>query len=291
MSHDRSCSLRSCSLPAKPGVGYKHIHFSDILEDSGDVGWLEIHAENYMGQGGRPIAQLQRLRKSFPISCHGVGLSIGGEGPLDDAHLRRLKRLVSWLEPAVFSEHLAWSTHEGSYYNDLLPLPYTRQTLQQVVDHIDEVQDSLQRKMLLENPSTYLEFEESDFGEIEFLREIVSRTGCDLLLDVNNVFVSSTNRGWDPYEYLNSFPLDRVAEIHLGGHEPETDAQGTVVLIDNHAAEVVGPVWDLYAHVIGITGPLPTLIEWDNDIPDWHTLSAEASKANRVLAALGPNTS
>ena len=274
---------RVCTLPAKPGVGFKSVHFSDLLENPGCVVWLEIHAENYMGSGGRPIAQLKKLREEFPISCHGVGLSIGGDQPLDNDHLNRLKYLVSWLEPSVFSEHLAWSTHEGHYFNDLLPLPYTKKTLETVSNHIHKVQEILQRPMLLENPSNYLEFEESEFSEIDFIREITNTTGCGLLLDINNVYVSSTNRNWDPFGYIDEFPLDKVHEVHLGGHEPEIDEDGNLILVDNHASEVVDPVWEVYKYLIQKTGPLPTLIEWDNNVPEWQILSAEATRANKIL--------
>ncbi len=271
------------TLPSRPGVGYKQQHFDAIRQHPGQVAWIEIHAENYMGDGGRPIAQLHALRHQIPVSCHGVGLSIGGEEQLDADHLNRLKRLVGWLDPASFSEHLAWSTHDGIYFNDLLPLPYTKRTLGRVCDHIDQVQEALDRTMLLENPSNYLEFEESEFGEIEFIYDVSRRTGCGLLLDVNNVHVSSVNRGWDAKEYIDSFPLHRVGEIHLGGHVVEHDADGNPLLIDNHATKVVDPVWDLYGYTIGQSGPLPTLIEWDNDVPTWSVLASEAAKAAEIL--------
>lgn len=273
------------SLPALPGVGYKPQHFSDILADAGPVGWLEIHAENYMGAGGRPIAQLRALAGRFPISVHGVGLSIGGEAPLDADHLNRLADLIGWLNPASFSEHLAWSTHEGAYFNDLLPLPYTSATLARVADHIDQVQEALGRPMLLENPSTYLAFAESDWPETEFLAEIARRTGCGLLLDVNNVFVSATNQQTDPVAYIDAFALDRVGEIHLGGHDEDRDDAGAPLLIDSHGSEVADPVWALYAHTIAKGGARPTLIEWDADVPDWPTLAAEAARAGTILAA------
>jgi hypothetical protein len=270
-------------LPNRPGVGYKPQHYSNIIERSGPVEWLEIHAENYMGAGGRPIAQLRALAERFPISCHGVGLSIGGEAPLDAAHLARLKALVGWLAPASFSEHLAWSTHDGAYLNDLLPLPYTAGTLARVVDHIDQVQDSLGRRMLLENPSAYLDFAEAEMDEIAFLTEIARRTGCGLLLDVNNVFISATNRQTDADAWIDAFPLDLVGEIHLGGHDTQADDSGAPLLIDSHGAPVTDPVWQLYARTIARCGPKPTLIEWDNDVPDWPVLAAEAGRAAAIL--------
>ena len=271
------------TLPNRAGVGYKPQHFAAILETAGPVGWLEIHAENYMGAGGRPLAQLRHLAERLPISVHGVGLSIGGEGRLDRDHLARLKHLCDWLNPASFSEHLAWSTHDGAYLNDLLPLPYTPETLTRVADHIDEVQAFIGRRMLLENPSTYVAFTETAMDEVAFLAELGRRTGCGLLLDVNNVYVSGTNQNYDPQAYLDAFPLHLVGEIHLGGHDEDRDDHGRRLLIDSHGAEVVDPVWALYAHVIAKGGPRPTLIEWDNDVPDWPTLAAEAARAARLL--------
>lgn len=270
-------------LPATPGVGYKPQHFAAILTDAAPVGWLEIHAENYMGEGGRPLAQLRHLADRFPISVHGVGLSIGGEGALDREHLARLKALCRWLNPASFSEHLAWSTHDGAFLNDLLPVPYTPATLARVCDHIDEVQEVLGRQMLLENPSTYVAFAETAMGEVEFLTEIARRTGCGLLLDVNNVYVSGINQNYDPVGYVDAFPLHLVGEVHLGGHDEDRDDLGRRFLIDSHGAEVTDPVWALYARVVAKAGALPTLIEWDNDVPDWPVLAAEAARAGRVL--------
>ena len=270
-------------LPARPGVGYKPQHFSAILENPAPVAWLEIHAENYMGDGGRPHAQLRALAERFPISVHGVGLSIGGEGPLDADHLARLKRLCDGLNPASFSEHLAWSTHDAEFLNDLLPLPYTEATLARVAAHIDEVQTTVGRRMLLENPSVYLSFAETNMGEIEFLTEVAQRTGCGLLLDVNNVFVSCTNRKTDPYDYIDRFPHTLVGEIHLGGHDEDRDDMGAPLLIDAHGSEIVDPVWQLYDYTIRQGGSRPTLIEWDNDVPDWPVLAEEAARAARVL--------
>ena len=270
-------------LPDAPGVGYKPQHFSDIVNDAGSVKWLEIHAENYMGDGGRPIAQLRHLAVQYAISVHGVGLSIGGEGRLDPEHLARLKHLVGWCNPASFSEHLAWSTHESAFLNDLLPLPYTEATLTRVADHIDEVQEVVGRRMLLENPSSYLAFEESTLAETDFLREVSARTGCGLLLDVNNVFVSATNLESDPISYIDDFPLDLVGEIHLAGHDEDHDDHGKPLLIDSHGREVADPVWALFEYTIKKSGPKPSLIEWDNDVPDWPVLEAEAARAAAIL--------
>lgn len=270
-------------LPALPGVGYKPQHFSEILADSGTVGWLEIHAENYMGDGGRPLAQLRDLSERFPISVHGVGLSIGGEGPLDGEHLARLKHLCAWLDPASFSEHLAWSTHDAEFLNDLLPLPYTEKTLARVVSHVDQVQETVGRQMLLENPSVYVSFTETNIDEIDFLSEVARRTGCGLLLDVNNVFVSCTNRKTDAADYMARFPHSLVGEIHLGGHDEDRDESGAPLLIDSHGRAIVDPVWALYADTIHTGGPKPTLIEWDNDVPSWPVLADEAARAAAIL--------
>lgn len=270
-------------LPAAPGIGYKPQHFQDILHDPSPVSWLEIHAENYMGDGGRPLAQLRHLAERFPISAHGVGLSIGGEGRLSREHLLRLKHLCTWLNPASFSEHLAWSTHDGHFMNDLLPLPYTQATLDRVVDHIDEVQETLARRMLLENPSSYLAFAESTLSETDFLAEVTRRTGCGLLLDVNNVFVSATNLALDPFAYIDAFPLAHVGEIHIGGHDEDTDDHGAPLLIDTHGREVADPVWALLEHTLNRSGPRPILIEWDADVPDWPILANEARRAAHIL--------
>lgn len=272
------------SLPAAPGVGYKPQHFADILENPGAVKWLEIHAENYMGDGGRPLAQLRALSERFPISVHGVGLSIGGEQPLDADHLARLKHLVDWLNPASFSEHLAWSTHDMGYMNDLLPLPYTKSTVDRVSTHIAQVQDTVGRQMLLENPSSYLAFAESEMTETEFLRQVSARTGCGLLLDVNNVFVSATNLNLSAQDYIADFPIDAVGELHLGGHDDDKDDHGAPLLIDSHGREVADPVWALLDLTLARSGPKPILIEWDNDVPDWPILAAEADRAADALA-------
>ena len=275
---------RASNLPACTGVGFKPAHFRDILAAAQPIGFFEVHAENYMGAGGPPHAQLGALRERYALSVHGVGLSIGSMRPLDRAHLMRLKMLCERYAPESFSEHLAWSSHEDVYLNDLLPLPYTQQTLRRVAEHIDEVQTALGRQMLLENPSTYIRFDDSTIPEADFLSEVSKRTGCGLLLDVNNVFVSAKNHGTQPLSYLDSFPLDRVNEIHLGGHDEETDDVGAPLLIDTHGSPIAEAVWTLYAHVIARTGPIPTLIEWDNNLPDWYTLRAEAVAAQDILS-------
>ena len=272
------------NLPACTGVGFKPAHFCDILAAPQPLGFFEVHAENYMGAGGPPHAQLGALRERYALSVHGVGLSIGSMEPLNRDHLMRLKLLCERYAPESFSEHLAWSSHNDVYLNDLLPLPYTQQTLARVAEHIDEVQTALRRQMLLENPSTYIRFSESTIPEVDFLTEVSKRTGCGLLLDVNNVFVSANNHGTSASSYLDAFPLECVGEIHLGGHHEEIDDSGAPLLIDAHGSPVADAVWQLYAEIVARTGPLPTLIEWDNDVPDWPTLRAEAVAAEQILA-------
>ncbi|OZA00503.1 MAG: hypothetical protein B7X99_03865 [Rhizobiales bacterium 17-65-6] len=274
---------KACPLPARAGVGFKPEHFEALSAGSPAVGFIEIHAENYMGDGGRPHAQLAALREHYALSVHGVGLSIGGDGALDPAHLARLRTLLDRYRPESFSEHLAWSTHEGAFFNDLLPLPYTPRTLARVCDHVSEVQDVLGRRMLLENPSTYVRFADSTIAEVDFLAAIVARTGCGLLLDVNNVFVSATNHGTDARAYLADFPFEAVGEIHLGGHDADSDETGAPLLIDAHGSPVADPVWHLFESVIARTGPLASLIEWDNDVPAWPLLEAEAARAAAIL--------
>ncbi|MCB1391242.1 MAG: DUF692 domain-containing protein [Rhodobacteraceae bacterium] len=267
-------------LPARPGLGFKPEHYREAL--GADVAFYEVHAENYMGAGGAPHAMLERLHAQHAVSIHGVGLSIGGAGPLDRDHLKRLRLLLDRYQPESFSEHLAWSSHGAAWLNDLLPMPYTDETLATICAHIDQTQEALGRRMLLENPATYVTFAESTWAETDFLSEIARRTGCGLLLDVNNVFVSATNHRRDPRAYLADFPLDLVGEIHLAGHEAEALDDGPL-LIDSHSRPVADPVWTLYSEVIVRTGPLPTLIEWDNDVPAFETLLDEARRADRVM--------
>jgi len=276
--------MRQSGKAAGAGVGLKARHYQDILAGEPAVGWFEIHAENFMGAGGAPHAFLERIRALRPLSVHGVGLSIGGAGGLDRDHLRRLKQVVDRYQPDLVSEHLAWSTHRGRYFNDLLALPYTTETLDLVCNHLDEAQETLGRSILLENPSTYVTFTESTVAETDFITEVARRTGCGLLLDVNNVHVSCVNQDTDPAAYLDAFPLDRVREIHLAGHALDTDGAGADLLIDTHDCPVAPPVWNLFARVLDRTGPLPTLIEWDNDVPEWAVLAAEAARADRLLS-------
>jgi uncharacterized protein (UPF0276 family) len=278
-------TARTSNLQRPAGVSLKPQHYRAILETAPDVGFFEIHAENYMGAGGPPHRYLSAIRERYPLSVHGVGLSIGGAEPIDRDHLTRLRDVVSRYQPSWVSEHLAWSVHEGVYFDDLLPLPYTDQTLARVVEHVDEVQSALGRPILLENPSTYVRFAEHAWSEPNFLREVVKRTGCGLLLDVNNVYVSSMNQQQDADRYIDQFPLAAVGEIHLAGHAVEADAQGRPLLIDTHDGPVSQAVWDLYASALSRLGPTPTLIEWDAKLPPLEGFVAEAHKADALQSA------
>jgi hypothetical protein len=265
------------------GTSFKPAHLAAILDEGRQRGFFEVHAENYMGAGGPPHRALEAVRRDHPLSLHGVCMSIGGPGPLDKAHLARFRAVVERYEPALISEHLAWSTHDNTYFNDLLPLPYTRATLNRVCDHIDEVQEVIGGQLLLENPSTYVAFREQTMCETDFIRTVSCRTGCGVLLDVNNVFVSAANHGFSAHEYLADFPLAAVGEIHLAGHAVQQDCEGFPLLIDSHDGPVADAVWKLYEIVIAQYGPIPTLIEWDSNIPDWAVLKAEAAAAQAIL--------
>jgi uncharacterized protein (UPF0276 family) len=272
-------------IPAEAGVGLRSAHYGDLLKDPRSVSWVEVHPENYMCDGGPQHRALGAVREHCPLSFHGVGLSLGGANRPDQAHLARLADLMRRYEPACFSEHLAWSMQGGHFLNDLLPLAYTQVTLSRIIAHVDEVQSYLGRQMLIENPSLYLGFDDSDMTETDMLAELVRRTGCGLLLDINNVFVSASNLGYAPRAYLAAYPLQAASEIHLAGYRAEVDADGVEVLIDTHAAAITEQVWALYRDVIAQTGPLPTLIEWDQDLPPWQVLLGEAARADAILEA------
>ncbi len=271
-------------LPHRAGLGLKNEHFVEVLETSPNIGFFEVHAENYMVAGGPFHHYLGLIREQYPLSLHGVGLSIGGEGPLNREHLARLARLIERYQPQSFSEHLAWSSHGPVFLNDLLPLAYDAATLNRVCEHIDHVQSTLKRPMLLENPSTYLQFHRSTLDEADFISEIIRRTGCGLLLDVNNVYVSCINHQREPLSYINALPLHAVGEIHLAGFAEDTDSLGDRLLIDDHGAPIDKAVWQLYQAVLARTGPVATLIERDNHVPAFKVLHAEAEQAERYLA-------
>jgi uncharacterized protein (UPF0276 family) len=272
-------------IPARAGVGLKAEHYRTIIETAPDVGFFEVHAENYMGAGGPPHRYLSAIRERYPLSLHGVGLSIGADRPLDEDHIERLRHLRRRYSPGLFSEHLAWSSHDAGFLNDLLPVPYTAETLSRVVEHIDQVQTALGCEMLLENPSTYVAFAESTYAETDFIAEVARRTGCGLLLDVNNVFVASTNQQWNPVAYIEGYPLARVKEIHLAGNTREEDEEARPLLVDSHDRPVEDAVWQLYALAVRLVGAVPTLIEWDADVPAWPTLAREAERAETIMFA------
>jgi len=271
------------ALPARGGVGLKAPHYKQILAEQPDIGFFEVHAENYMGEGGPPLRYLEAIREHYPLSLHGVGLSIGAVRDLDADHLKRLRGLIERFKPAQFSEHLAWSTHDAGFLNDLLPVPYTAETLRNVVAHVDQVQEALGVQMALENPTTYLAFAESTYAETDFIAEVAKRSGCALLLDVNNVFISAANQQWDRFKYIDAFPLHQVKEIHLAGFTPEQDEKGRPLYIDTHNRPVDQGVWELYEYVVARTGAMPTLIEWDADLPSLSELQAEAQRAEAIM--------
>lgn len=280
--HTTNLSPRT-ALPPCAGLGLKPEHFRAILATRPDLGFFEIHAENYMIDGGPFHHYLTAIRERFALSIHGVGLSIGGEAPLDRTHLARLKLLLDRYQPESFSEHLAWSSHGENFYNDLLPAPFTSTTLRQVCEHIDETQSMLGRAMLLENPATYIEFASSTWTEADFITEILHRTGCGLLLDVNNAYVSAVNHNRNAVAYIDALPLAAVGEIHLAGFAEDLDAAGARLLIDNHGAPIADAVWTLYRHTINRLGPVPTLIERDQNIPPFPVLLAEAHAAAQLM--------
>ncbi|ALX20595.1 Protein of uncharacterised function (DUF692) [Bordetella pertussis] len=271
-------------LPARAGLGFKPEHYATLVEQPPDLGFFEIHAENYMVPGGPAHAQLAWLRERYAISVHGVGLSLGGHDPLDARLLAGHRQLQRRYAPDSISEHLAWSRHDGRYFNDLLPIVYDDAALRRVCAHIDQFQQCLGQPILLENPATYVRFEASHIDEAQFLCELVARTGCGLLLDVNNVYVSAVNHGFDARAYLARLPLAAVGEIHLAGHARQRDAHGRAVLIDSHDAPVDEAVWDLYEYTLALTGPVATLLERDGNIPPLAGLLAETGRVTACLA-------
>ena len=267
------------SIPLNSGIGLRAVHYSELLESLPSIGWLEAHSENYFGEGGRALHYLEQLRSHYPLSLHGVGLGIGSSDPLNKQHLKKLKNIIKRFEPGLVSEHLCWNASEGMYLNDLLPLPYTEEALNHTVSRIQQVQEYLGREILIENVSSYLEYECSTIPEWEFVATIAHQSGCKILLDINNIYVSAQNHDFDPYDYLHAIPADKVAEIHLAGFEMRED-----ILVDTHSRPVCNAVWTLYADTMTMMGSRPTLIEWDNDIPSLTELLAEAAKANHILS-------
>jgi uncharacterized protein (UPF0276 family) len=275
------------SVAARAGVGLRHPHVQHFLEARPRTTFLEMHSENYMSEGGPRRRALFDLAKDYPLSLHGVGLSLGSAEGLDRTHLVRLKMLLADYQPALLSEHLSWSVQGGTYLNDLLPLPYSEEALDLVCRNVAAAQEALGRPLLVENPSSYIAFTASTLSEPEFLSELVRRTGCGLLLDVNNVYVSAQNQGFDPAAYLAALPMAAVGEIHLAGHSARRFGD-EVLLIDDHGSQVAEPVWALYRQAVALAGPRPTLIEWDTNLPEPAVLLAEARKADLILAAAEP---
>jgi uncharacterized protein len=273
--------------PTGCGIGLRAPHVGDIVETRPPVPWLEVHAENYMG-GGPAVRTLERLRSNYPISLHGVGLSLGSAGGVDPRHLERLAKLVERLDPALVSEHVSWSVNDGAYLNHLLPLPYTDETLALLCRHVAQVQDRLGRRVLIENPSGYLRFRDSPIPEPDFLNEVARRTGCGVLCDVNNVFVTCTNLGGGAEAWIDGLQPSVVGEIHLAGHAVN-EADGETLLIDDHGSRVREEVWSLYERAVERYGPVPTLVEWDTDVPALAVLLEEATKAERRLPARRAN--
>lgn len=284
-SHNPMSALAPKPIPARAGVGLKAEHYQTILETNPDIGWFEVHPENYMGAGGPPLHYLAEIANRYPLSLHGVAASIGADQPLRQDHIDRLKMLNDRYKPGLFSEHLAWSSHDELFFNDLLPVPYREDSMERVIEHVDQLQNHLGRKILLENPSVYVAFASSTMTEIAFLEKVVEKTQCGLLLDVNNVYVSATNQNYDPVAYLDAFPIEHVGEIHLAGFARDEDDEGELLLIDSHDAHVAEAVWELYDHALARSGPVPTLIEWDANIPTWDVLFAEAMRAEEKIKA------
>ena len=271
-------------VPAAAGIGLRAPHIARVLAEHPPVPWFEVHSENYFAEGGAAHAALERIRADYPLSLHGVGLSLGSADQLDPAHLARLKQLVDRYQPALVSDHICWGAIGDVHLNDLLPLPSTREALSLMVSRVQQVQDALGREFLVENVSSYLSFRHAEMSESAFVAELVRRSGCGLLLDVNNVYVNSVNHDFDPHAYLRAMPHASVREIHLAGHLRK-DTLPVPLLIDSHSRPVADPVWALYREALALCGPQPTLIEWDQDLPALDVLLVEAGRAEEQLHA------
>ncbi|MDA0780862.1 MAG: DUF692 domain-containing protein [Rickettsiales bacterium] len=274
--------LKNLSIPKNVGIGLRGKHYKEVLENAPKVNWFEVHSENFFAQGGMAIHILERVREKYPVSFHGVGLSLGSADGLSDEHLKKLKNIVDRFKPCLVSEHISWSNIGSTTLNDLLPLPYTDESLSVLVDNINHTQDYLGRKILVENPSSYLEYNDSTMTEWEFIQKTIEKSGCGLLLDVNNIYVTCKNHNLDANEYLQNIPYDAVGEIHLAGFE-EKQIKDKPILIDTHGDKVSDDVWKLYEQTIGLSGIVPTLIEWDTNIPEFDILLNEAKKAQDIL--------
>lgn len=269
-------------IPAQAGVGLRFVHHREVVETRPAVAWFEVHSENYLGGGPTP-AILEQVRRNYPISLHGVGLSLGSAEGLSKTHLARIRALIDRVQPGLVSEHLSWSVVDGVYLADLLPLPMTQEALDVVCRNVEHAQHALKRRLLIENPSSYLRYRHSTIPEWEFLADVARRSGCGILCDVNNIFVSASNHGWSASEYLSALPVDAIGEIHLAGHSVRELEPGRSIRIDDHGSKVRPEVWALYAEAVGLFGSVPTLIEWDTAIPALDVLLAEARIADRIL--------
>ncbi|MBS3955080.1 MAG: DUF692 domain-containing protein [Methylomicrobium sp.] len=278
MSHFDTSPVNPCV-----GVSFKPQYFADICLESAAIDFFEVHAENYMSLGGLYHEQLRELTRTYPLSVHGVGLSIGGTDPINALHLKRLKHLCNIYHPVSLSEHLAWSVHDGIFLNDLMPLVYDESSLARVISRIDQIQDYLGCRLLIENPARYIKLTKQTLDEPYFLQQVAERTGCGLLLDITNLYVSAFNLGFDPVQYLTDFPLQGVEEIHLAGHSKNRLADGGQLFLDDHGSQVSEEVWLLFQEVVDSIGSKPTLIEWDNNLPTWQGLCLEANKAREIL--------
>jgi uncharacterized protein (UPF0276 family) len=284
-----ACIKDATPISAKAGIGLRFQHHQVVVESKPDVAWMEIHTENYMG-GGTALRYLDAVRRDYPISLHGVGLSLGSAEGLDLAHLERIRQVTERIEPVLMSEHIAWSVVGGTYLADLLPLPMTEEALTVVCRHVEQTQTCLKRRILVENPSTYLTFGHSTIPEWEFITAVAERTGCGILCDVNNIYVSAHNHGWNASTYLAALPPEKIGEIHLAGHSVRPLADGSTLRIDDHGSRVVAEVWALYEQALACFGPRPTLIEWDNQVPPLDVLIDEARQADRRLAGAAKET-
>jgi len=273
---------RSSAIPAQAGIGLRFQHHQTVIDTRPGVAWMEVHTENYMG-GGTPVRRLESIRRDTPISLHGVGLSLGSAEGIDPAHLERIRKVAERIEPGLMSEHIAWNLVGGEYLADLLPLPMTEEALEVVCRHIDQTQTYLKRRILVENPSTYVAFGDAIIPEWEFMAAVAARTGCGILCDVNNICVSAHNHGWDATAYIAALPVAAIGEIHLAGHSIRTLADGSELRIDDHASCVSEEVWALYRQATARFGSVPTLIEWDNDVPPLETLLDEARHAAEIM--------
>ena len=270
-------------LPIEPvGIGLRHPYYEEILDTELNLGWLEVHPENYFGQGAHHKF-LKAAREKFQLSLHGVGLSLGSSQDVSTDHLSRFKELIEEYKPFNISDHASWSASGNAHLNDLLPLPYTQETLDTLSRNVERTQEFLGRKILIENPSTYVAFEGNEMHEDEFMNRLAFSTGCGILLDINNIYVQAQNHGFDAYSYIDTIKVDYVGEMHLAGHsERETD-NGEIILVDTHSKPVKDDVWSLYEHAIKRFGAVPTLIEWDQDFPPLSQLVAEADKARAKI--------